>query len=681
MTSDYNDVAEKEVDVAYARIMLLGTAGVGKTSLKRSLMKLPWDKKTDSTIVCNVDCVELEWQKTDKEWQKVTEEDELREMAELLAIVHQFEDDTSSTSITKVEKLFPISNMLETSDLSDVEGFQKDNVDKVLLESFKMASSIEVTKKREDIKPKPFVHIWDCGGQPVFLDILPAFLTSRTMFLLLYDASIDLHDRWKSVQYSNGERIEEGEVNMTTLNLLLNWLSNIHIHLAKYDEEKTILLNYPRVLCIGTHGDDVKKQKKDPELVKENLKSHCKDKAFEVLIDDHYIVDNTTAGTVDEDPSFNEVRKKVRNFTCDKLIVKTPVSWILFRKIIQHLQDNIITLKQAHAIGLACKIPTKTVPKVLLFYHDLGVLLFYPHKKDIVIISPKWFIDVLSSVLTLKGKEKYKAGLMWDVLREKGILVQPLYSAAWESITAAENRISSESLIDLLVHFRLAAEVKTDQYYDPDVKQYFVPLVLPSYIPEEASLSPIAEPQKQATPLHLIFHTGFVPPGFFTRLITSIAESSLFKIDFDNKVYRNHIQMSFGNKLYDKVILMELVHAIQVDIARYGPSNDDIDDFTTICQALFQFLLKTAKEVDHCLFRRQGEKKSCKVFRGVRFVCAGKMCKSESVHYLYDAENHTSSVQVQCQRHRDKFREKEEEEMCWFPDNESTTMVSQHHSI
>uniref|UniRef100_A0A1X7TGE3 Uncharacterized protein n=1 Tax=Amphimedon queenslandica TaxID=400682 RepID=A0A1X7TGE3_AMPQE len=49
---DYDKkVAEKEVEVAYSRIMLLGSAGVGKTCFTRSLMEKPFLKNTDSTIV------------------------------------------------------------------------------------------------------------------------------------------------------------------------------------------------------------------------------------------------------------------------------------------------------------------------------------------------------------------------------------------------------------------------------------------------------------------------------------------------------------------------------------------------------------------------------------------------------------------------------------------------------
>ena len=36
----------------------------------------------------------------------------------------------------------------------------------------------------------------------------------------------------------------------------------------------------------------------------------------------------------------------------------------------------------------------------------------------------------------------------------------------------------------------------------------------------------------QATPLHITFSTKFVPPGFFTRLITSLASNSFCELMF-----------------------------------------------------------------------------------------------------------------------------------------------------
>ena len=672
------------MDVAYARLMLLGAAGVGKTSFKRSLMKEPWNPHINSTIVSDIHSLRpigREWQtlghEDEEKWREVTAEDELNEMAELLAAIHQNRTSMNkfSSEVIAATKLYSDSYMLNTSSISEekVEQFKKSHVQSVLSEAIVRANSIPMNSAR-NITPQPFLHIWDCGGQPIFLEILPAFLTSRTMFLLLYDASKSFKEMWQAVQTVQGEKRFEEEVSITIIDLLLNWLSNIHIHLAKYDE-KGALLNYPRVLCIGTHGDKLKEKGETYDQKIQEIESYCHGKPIEVLIDGFHIVDNTTAGSGEgEDINFSKVRSAIREFTYNKLIVKTPISWVLFRKVIQALKANVISLEEAHAIGIACKIPSDVVPKVLLFYHDLGVLLFYPHiagLENVVILNPRWFVDALGKVLTLKGREDHQTRLMWDLLREKGILVQPLYVAAWRDIEG----LDPESLINLLVCFRLAAEVKTDQFYDPSVKQYFLPLVLPSV--KEASISP--EYRQRATPLHLTFRTEFVPPGFFTRFITTIAGSPLCEISFDKGVYRNQIKIEFGDPPIDEVILSELPHAIKVDIFRYAPESDGLDNFTHVCQELCSLVKEVAREVDKCLFASDDivdYDESGKVFKEVQFVCAAPECQSTSgCHYLKHKKGQTCDLYLRC-KNSDIHRQVLPEEGFWFPDKGTALKVN-----
>ena len=389
--------------------------------------------------------------------------------------------------------------------------------------------------------------------------------------------------------------------------LALPQLISFSIGCPIYDE-KGALLNYPRVLCIGTHGDKLKAMGKKYNQKIQEIESYCKGKPFEILIDGFHIVDNTTAGRrIDEDVDFSKVRNTIRDFTYNKLIVKTPISWVLFRKVIQALKANVISLEEAHAIGIACKIPSDVVPKVLLFYHDLGVLLFYPH------------------------------------------------------ITGLEN------------------EVKTDQYYDPSVKQYFLPLVLP--LVKEASVS--LQYLQRATPMHLTFRTEFVPPGFFTRFITTIAESPLCEINFDKGVHRNQIKIEFGDPPIDEVILSEQPCAIQVDVFRCAPESESLDKFTHVCQELCSFVKEVAKDIDKCLFAGEGidydiddNDESGKVFKEVRFVCAAPECQSTSgYHYLKHKKGQTCDLYLRCENN-DMHRKVLPEEGFWFPDKSTALKVN-----
>ena len=55
-------------------------------------------------------------------------------------------------------------------------------------------------------------HLWDCGGQPIFLDLLPAFLSSRTVFLLMFDASKSLDEPFQVVINNEGSAKARGSV-------------------------------------------------------------------------------------------------------------------------------------------------------------------------------------------------------------------------------------------------------------------------------------------------------------------------------------------------------------------------------------------------------------------------------------------------------------------------------------
>ena len=110
--------------------MLLGSAGTGKTCLKRSLMEQPFDPHTTSTIVSDVSTVRPfghEWQTmSDNKWREVTPEDEIEELAYL------FEQSQSNKSKTMSASSSSIVEPITTSaTISDVK--EKDTIESILL--------------------------------------------------------------------------------------------------------------------------------------------------------------------------------------------------------------------------------------------------------------------------------------------------------------------------------------------------------------------------------------------------------------------------------------------------------------------------------------------------------------------------------------------------------------------
>ena len=478
----------------------------------------------------------------------------------------------------------------------------------------------------------------------MFLEILPAFLTPRTMFLLLFDASKDFRERWQSRQNAPDGEVLFGEVvNESTSNLMAKWMSTIHSHLMKHCKEGN---PSPSLYCIGTRGD--KLTQKERKALKEQIGCLYEDKEFSDIIQDVLIVDNTTSGKGrGEDPSITRLREAIGAFLKSKVIIKTtPVNWVLFRKVLQELKQNVISKDDAIIIGGFSHIPAGDVPDVLMFYHELGALLYYPHIRGLenkVILSPKWFVETLGKVFTLEGYEKgWSGSKRWSLLRKKGILVEPLYRDVWEN----DDDINPQELIELLVRFRLAAPVET-KLYDSRVKQYFLPAVLPGY---QYTGQPNEAPpgyKLRASPAHITFSTGCVPPGFFTRLTTTVATQSNVKPNYEN-IYRNRIILSHGHP-HDDIILTDLHYAIQVDVLRYVPEGSHPVPFKTVCQDVLKLLDECCQQVEETLHGYHGQRID-QSSRQVQYVC---QCNhSDDVHYFEVGETQTCLGPVHCKMDR-----------------------------
>ena len=144
------------------------------------------------------------------------------------------------------------------------------------------------------------LHLWDCGGQLVFLDVLPAFLSSRTMFLLMFDASKGLAAPVRDVAFDDGQLHDQGALEVNTLSLLHKWMALIHSRFGGA-KAKTIP-DYPRMFLVGTHFDQLapgqSRREKREEAAKILFKAlpYIKEKAYANMVIGREVVDNTTAG-------------------------------------------------------------------------------------------------------------------------------------------------------------------------------------------------------------------------------------------------------------------------------------------------------------------------------------------------------------------------------------------------
>ena len=613
------------VNVAYSRVLFQGTAGVGKSSFKNSLMKLPWDPKANSTIISDVSCVRpFAKGLLGEQWEAVTHEAEIEAMAHLFSAVRK---DERYRSV-----LFDPTDDVITPSINDTASNKLDSV-------LREICTHTVSRTVGQLEPHLLMHFWDCGGQPAFLEILPVFLTSCTTFLLHFDSSKDLNTKWQSVHHIDGIRYDGEEVNMSTLTYMLNWMACVHSHLMKYGADGSIP-DYPRMYCIGTHGDLLTDRKK--EQVRSELISHYKNKEYAKLISDTLIIDNTSSGKGEaEDTNIEIVRSAIIDITRNKLIVKTPISWVLFRKVLQALEESIVSISLTMEVGAVCNIPLEDVPQVLLFYHDLGSVLYYPQLeglKEKVIVDPKFFIDALGKIFTFQASTTHAKE--WEIFHQYGILIQPLYTSVWKEC----GDLKPEDFIEVLLHFRLAAQVTIEdkRICSSRYKQYFIPAILK--LCQDNTIATHSKELETASPLHIGFETGFVPPGFFTRFVAVIAAHPNTTLYLQKGVYRNRVTFRYEdekNRSIEHLTVTDQHDVIQVNVHRPNFATDPSVPLSNVCQDILVLLEDSAKEVENilqnCIGRGFEELPKYSVSRFRDFVCDGCPVSSK-VHYLTPAK-------------------------------------------
>ena len=633
---------------------MVGPGGVGKSSFLRGLMNQEL-LQAESTILADTKTVKPQfWAKagesTDSYWAEVTEEDEIEELAGLFQLVLAKLHPSKAAAVGEFNPQEDRPQSAQTISDESVSHIKDSEVRKVLQQVVE-----HVSQKPTAPQSEVLIHVWDCGGQPVFLDVLSAFLTSRTMFLLFFDARRNLLDKCSSLSHKAGRVVSKSEESFTTLQLLTQWMASIHAMCIRKDifttpsasenpatldahasdsfndkkgqessaakVEADIIPKFPRIIPVGTHGDAVRNRRKQAKILS-TLRSHCKGRAYTPLLLDGVIVDNTTAGCgkIREDEGFKYIREKVHQFATKHLAIPTPVAWVLFRKVLQKVAKGspIVSYEQAVAVAQACGIAADVVPSVLHFYHELAVFLHFTQIKslsDKVIADPQWLVKQLGRLLAPEGLEQTVSNqLLWKPLHERGILVQPLYEEVWK-----ESFLKPQSLADLLEHFLLAAPI------DPPIavseipgRKYFVTSVLqlssqnppPSFFTRLADIFTshilwlssrnTTTVVKMSSPLHLTFSTQYVPPGFFTRLATTLTREPKCEPLFERGVYRNKITFAYDQ--IDEFTICEQSSSVQINVVRIQHrQSQEIMTFGNTCCAVKELIQACSATVSQWL--------------------------------------------------------------------------------
>ena len=580
-------------------------------------------QQAESTALADTRTVSYKWiaaDSTEEAWKPRTDDDETTNLA---AKAHQLQErellNVSRDSSIIAERTFCLSRDTVSYLQSDEQKADPNAISQLLKfkkEHYKqlIERGIDFSKDKKQIEEtnEVVMHIWDCGGQPVFLDIISAFLTSRTMFLLLFDESVDLSSMYQEKWHHKGIAIPGREQNITQL-LMKQWLQLIHSSLLakvmiESEEASTnqstaspnVLPKCPRAMLIGTRRDKITSKK--VKAVLDELNTACGGAAFGDFVVDKLIVDNTKAGKGKdgEDPKYKQIRNNIHKFA-ESLIVPTPLAWVAFRQVLQKadLKHPMLSYSEVCIVAKECGIREEVVPSVLHFYHQLGSLLHYaniPSLANTIIVEPQWLINQLRKLLMpewyLQRPQHLKR--LWKMLEETGILTEEMYQVIWKDCGLVGG---GQALMDLLEHFDLAKQIDVyprEMGFYKGIK-YFVPCMV-KVRPKGVNIQE-ATPKRirQAATLYVSFNTGYTPPGFFIRLIARITNHKGYTPLLNRQVYRDSI--TFKCNELDRLIISESLQTLNLNYFRVVKRKENHILFADSCCSLFNELIQLCKAV------------------------------------------------------------------------------------
>ena len=598
--------------------MLVGPGGIGKSSLLCGLMNKQLPEFANSTQLADLVTVKPSASEPQQlmakandlsmPWVVVTDDDEINEVVGVIQLVtnvskgvtdssrfHQFLEKTAAYAVTQLAQS-------RDHDAGDDYRKQISSIkNKLVREVFSRA--VKQTRRNPHAQAPEFeivINIWDCAGQSVYLDILSGFLTPKTLIMLFYDARKSLDAPVTICTNRDGKScIERQTQNISNLEMLFQWMASVHAMLSRSDSQSASVPKYPRIITVGTHGDDPQVKAKKCQIIEE-LSQKCQRKAFTKLLGKGQVVDNTLAGKGDdEDPSFKELRSEVYQFISSNAI-PTPVAWVLFRKIVQKVSEKqpILSYEEALEIALSCSIPPESIDSVLRFYHEVAIFLHYhwiDSLKGFVIANPQWLVKQLAKVLALEGFEQVQDPDLWNQLRENGVLMEPLYKKVWEG-----NGLPDEAVMDLLESCSLAAPIETmydTQHYSG--KKYFVPSALPWCSEDKLKVSTEGSVNSACT-LHLLFSTRYVPPGYLTRLVTVLSKDTKCCISFSHGMYRNKFTFHFAGdekNFINEITISQDITSIHVNVSRVNERQSCDQPFSVACNEIMTTILTHSSEI------------------------------------------------------------------------------------
>ena len=433
------------------------------------------------------------------------------------------------------------------------------------MKAFELPETGDILKLMKNLSPSSkqplrahWIHFIDSGGQPQFLEILPAFIRSVSLLMLLVKLSEKLCDT-PTVEYfsPDGKSCQLGVFPLSNEQLLLQTAQLSLFHQTRISlphvEEKPSQSN---MVIVGTFADQESKCKETRseknnrlrQLLQPFQKQLISRSKSEII----FPVNAKSAGQgPNEDPVATELRRVVQKLA-PRLRMRFPLQWYFLEMELRRLGLKVVTKSECWDIAKKLGFDSKeALEAALLYLHEANLFLYYPDVlSDTIFVDPQ---TVLSNITQLYERHiKLKDAPESEVVGEDDLRYrdQALFTAnTLSSLHADYSKLAfpDEDFITLLHHRLIISEVPSSINAETC---YIMPSLLPAL--EQGDI--IRPKTTSASPLLISFQEGWAPPGLFCAVVVSLLSHKsnlpweISKLAFGNtpKLYKNQFKFSIS---------------------------------------------------------------------------------------------------------------------------------------
>ena len=386
------------------------------------------------------------------------------------------------------------------------------------------------------------VNVMDVGGQPPFLEMVPALAHGPGLYLICFNLQNEVDKRYDVFYVTDEKKEHKLPYTYSVLEVLFHCLSSMACFSPRRSNELEHLLLPPHskaAMIIGTHKD---KLGDDADSIVEAIDKKIRDELDELEKYDcmgtkyyhNYLslsqysdtgkiltaVNNTLGNDEIQDHRrrIEQIVDKLYRSESKSELFQIPASWLMFSIFLRKIERNVLSIEECKDIAKELGILEDDVKHVLSFlHHDVGIIMYYAKDEvkgldeDVILCQPQVMFKSIGELILnvfLPGKNDQKSKQIRDSFWLKG----QFRLKDIESSNATDgDQLSSKQLICILQHLNVLCQLRSGVFFMPAVMKAASRTVLDRYKHRSA-----------ISPLLIRFECVFVPIGCFTAMIAQL---------------------------------------------------------------------------------------------------------------------------------------------------------------